>query len=205
MTSNTGITKAKRELPPEIQAKIEDARVRNAMVAAVRGTQWGRDCSAQVQHAVAHYCYINGLDAVRHVEVLGGRIYLTAEFYRERGAPLLRSGEVVPLATDFVQADARLDELAEKAPDSDTREWAAQERARRMRERIRLGIPDAATGAAIVRLRLRASGEIVEGFNFCGGGTKKKIGKGGTLYDADPIGDFLCLLDVMGGQDDGDT
>jgi hypothetical protein len=67
-----------------IDATRAALKERNQLVAAIRGTQWGKDVSADTQRAVAHYCYENGLDPVRHVELLGGKIYLTAEFYAAR-------------------------------------------------------------------------------------------------------------------------
>lgn len=177
----------RRELPAAVQQTIEDARLRNAMVAAIRGTQWGKDASDKVQRAVAHYCLLNGLDATRHVELLGGRIYLTAEFYRERGAPLIRSGEVIPLPTRNVHVDARLDALI-AGEDDDMKQWAIVEKRDRLKLRIEYGVPDSATGGAVVGLKLR-NGEVVYGVNWCGGKTNLKIGKGGQTYDADPVGD----------------
>jgi hypothetical protein len=75
-TDQAALTRAR------VNENIAELRERNAMVAQIRGTQWGLG--------------IMGLDPVRHVEVLGGRIYLTAEFYQERGAKLIREGLVDP-------------------------------------------------------------------------------------------------------------
>lgn len=172
-------------LSPERAAKIEEARARSAVAKAIRGAIWGKDLHQNIVDAVVAYCRQNQLDAVRHVEVLGGRIYLTAAFYDERGAALLHAGEVVFDEPDYINADARLDELATKAAD----QWAVEERGRRLRERIRWNVPEAATAAVVTRAKLR-SGMIAIGVNWCGGGTKKKMGQGGKIYDADPIGDL---------------
>jgi hypothetical protein len=108
----TTTEKPGRALAPEHQRIVDENRARNALVQQIRGTIWGKEVSDIMARAVAQYCRENQLDAVRHVEVLGGRIYLTAEFYDERGAELLRAGVIVPAEPDYINADARLDELA---------------------------------------------------------------------------------------------
>jgi hypothetical protein len=163
-----------------VDARVAELKERNALVAAIRGTQWGRDTTPEMARAVAHYCHENGLDPVRHVEILGGRIYLTAEFYDERGAELIRSGVVQPDEPDYVHADERLDKLAAEGD-----EWAKTEQQRRLRLRIVHGIPEGAKGACIQRFRLAETGKAILGVNWCGGvRPKTQYGK-----DADPIGE----------------
>lgn len=169
---------------PEVQQRIQEAREKNAIVKAIRGTMWGRDLSDLQRGAIAEYCRANQIDGVRHVEVLGGRLYLTAEFYDERGAHLVRDGSIIPLEPDFIHKDERLEKLAEEKD-----EWAVAERRRRLELRIKHGVPDAATGACIWRFKVRESGAIIDGVNWCGGGTRKKHTREG-LKDADPIGDL---------------
>lgn len=164
-------------LSPERAAKIEEARARTAVAKAIRGSIWGKDLHPTVLDAVIAYCRQNNLDAVRHVEVLGGRIYLTAQFYDEKGAPLLHSGEVAFDEPDYINADPRLDEDA-KAGD----EWAAEEGKRRRQLRIKYNAPEAAKATVLTRARLRA-GMTVIGVNWCGGipnGKKDPVG------DAEP-------------------
>lgn len=148
-------------------------RERNELVAAIRGTQWGRDTTPQMARAVAHYCHENGLDPVRHVEILGGRIYLTAEFYDEKGAALIRAGHVIPDEPDIISADPRLDDLAAKGD-----EWAVTESTRRIRERIKHGVPEKSLAAVVQRFRLATTGQAVIGVNWCGGNGRR-----------DPVGD----------------
>jgi hypothetical protein len=171
---------------PERNRRVAEAKELNAMVVAIRGTQWGNECSPQVQRAVAHYCNQNGLDAVRHVEVLGGRIYLTGELYEERGSPLVLSGAVVLAEPDFVHEDKRLAEQA-KSENATLATWATGEQVRRIQQRIMLGIPDDATGACVYRATV--AGSVLVGFNWCGGASKAKRKKDGTTYRADPVGD----------------
>jgi hypothetical protein len=182
---STGREKLEAALSPEAKAVIDANRARNAVVRAIRGTMWGKDLNQEAMRAVAEYCRQNQLDGVRHVEILGGRLYLTAEFYDERGAHLIRDGVIEPQEVDFINVDERLDKLAAGGD-----EWAKNETQRRLRERIKHAAPEEAKAIAVHRFRIASSGAVVEGVNWCGGGTRKKMGRGGVVYDADPIGDL---------------
>lgn len=159
-------------------ARIQEMRERNAHAAAIRGTQWGKDASPEMVRAVAHYCTIHNLDPARHVEVLGGKLYLTGEFYEEKGIPLVLAGTVVVDEPLFVHADARLAPLVAA--------WARDELVRRTQLRIQFGIPDDATGACVIRARVGET--VIVGFNWCGGASKIKKGKNGE-FRSDPVGD----------------
>jgi hypothetical protein len=158
-----------------IDAQVAENKARNAVVAAIRGTQWGRDTTPDMARAVAQYCRENNLDPVRHVEILGGRIYLTAELYDEKGAALVRAGVVRPAEPDFIHADARLDELA-KGGD----EWAITESTRRIRERIKHGVPEKALAAVVQRFHIQ-DGATILGVNWAGG-----TGRRDPVGDAEP-------------------
>lgn len=175
MTSTAVTTTDKRRaIAPEHQAVIDENRARNAVIQQIRGTIWSKEMNDGQIRALAQYCRENQLDAARHVEVLGGRIYLTAEFYDERGAELLRSGQIVPAEPDYVNADARLDEMA-KAGD----EWAKDENDRRKRERIKWNVPEDAKAAVVQRFIIAGNGKAVIGVNWCGQKSNKR----------DPVGD----------------
>lgn len=152
-------------------ARIEKTRnmlrERNELVAAIRGTQWGKEANPDMQRAIAHYCYENGLDPVRHVELLGGRIYLTAELYDEKGAPLIRAGIVQPEAPEFIHVDDRLEALA-KTGDA----WAKELVTRRLRLRIEHAVPEGAKAAVIQRFQIK-DGAVILGVNWCGGTNKR--------------------------------
>lgn len=169
---------AKREpkpLPADMQARVDDMKMRNAIIAQIRGAMWGKDLNETQIRALAQYCRENNLDAVRHVEVLGGKPYLTAEFYDERGAWLIRDGLVVPDQPDYIHADERLDKLA-AAGDP----WGKQESERRLRARIQFGVPESAKAAVVQRMRIVQSGAVVVGVNWCGTGRRDPVG------DAEP-------------------
>lgn len=157
-----------------VDARVAELKERNQLVAAIRGTQWGRDTSPEVARAVAHYCHENNLDPVRHVEILGGRIYLTSALYDEKGAPLIRAGVIIPDEPEYINADPRLDEQA-KAGNG----WAQEESVRRLKLRIQYNVPEKAAAAVVQRFRIASSGAVIVGVNWCGGGSKQR----------DPVGD----------------
>jgi|GEM_PF-4382915 len=167
--------------------RIAEAKERNAMAIAIRGTQWGKELdSPKAVAAIAHYCQLNGLDPLRHIDILGGNIYPNATVYRERGAPLLIDGTIRMDEPQFIHRDERLDKLA--TFDTPEGKWALVEVGRRMQARIEHAAPEDATGAAVVRMHLK-SGATVVGVNWCGGMSKEKKRKDGSKYRSDPIGD----------------
>jgi hypothetical protein len=188
-TTAAAAPKASTDVAKRVDANVQALRERNQMVAQIRGTQWGLGIDSRTARAVAHYCLELGLDPVRHVEVLGGRIYLTAEFYLERGAPFIRSGEIIPHEPEFINVDPRLEALAQDT-DAETATWAKAEKLRRTKARIEHNAPEAAVSTCVLRLTIAATNKTLVGVNWCGGGTRKKLKSGGVLVDGDPIGDL---------------
>jgi hypothetical protein len=173
-------------------ARVAEMRERNAHAAAIRGTQWGKELNGMALSAVAHYCTMNRLDPARHVEVLGGRIYLTGELYEERGVPLVLSGRVVLGEPLFVHHDPELDALIADASDPEMQEWARTVKRERTRIRIQYGIPHDITGGCVYRGRVGET--VIVGFNWCGGKSKvkrRRHPKPGEAaeYRGDPVGD----------------
>lgn len=181
----TAVTKPDATAPTAVAKRIDEnvlaLRERNAMVAQIRGTQWGLGIDSRTTKAVAHYCLTMGLDPVRHVEVLGGRIYLTAEFYQERGARLIRQGLVTIQPSEFINADPRLEQLTAN-PDQETAAWAKGEIVRRTKLRIEHNAPEDAKAIAVQRITVVATGMQVTGVNWCG----VKAGKKDPVGDAEP-------------------
>jgi hypothetical protein len=173
MSTETGIVR-RGAFGPEAEARIAENKAKNRMAAAIRGTQWSKDLSGEGIYALAEYCRSNGLDPLRHIEVLGGRPYLTATLYEERAAPLIQAGMLIPHEPEMVHVDARLDQLA-LAGDA----WAIEESTKRMRARITHGVPEKAAAAVVFRVTVAATGKTVVGVNWCGGGTRQR----------DPVGD----------------
>lgn len=188
------LTNAVATAPKKVSAVVAAANARREIVKQIRGTQWGQDCSAEVANAVARWSLDNGVDAVRHVEVLGGRIYLNGDFYLEKAAPFVMAGELRYEEPQFVHADPGLIEMAnrdrEKAPEWERAQidWARAESFRRFQVRVERGIPHDATGACIFIVHTK-SGTPVVGVNWCGGASKIKTKRDGSKYRSDPIGD----------------
>lgn len=170
MSESTAVAKAKPKLPAHYDAEIQRRRERNALTTELRGTQWGKDCSADTIRAVSEYAHRTGIDPVRHIEVLGGRIYLNAEYYREKGAPLIQDGTVRAPEFEQIAADPRLDTLA--SGDTKLKTWAEEERDRRIVARITHGVPEGAKAATICRITMR-DGTVLEGINWVGGSDKR--------------------------------
>jgi hypothetical protein len=185
-------------LPPEIQAKIDENRARNVMVAQIRGTQWAKDCSEQVIRAVAEYAHRYGIDPVSELEILGGRLYKTASYYERKGAELMQSGVIARIETDHVEADTRLEHAYEQArrfakdaaeasdaPEGEAAYWsneasrARREIQRRTMERIRWNAPEKAAAVVVTRIYLAGAEQPIEGCNWCGNGVRPR----------DPVGD----------------
>ena len=170
MSETTAVAKTERKtvtLAPEVEARIAENKTRNAVAAAIRGTVWSKDLSHEQVRAVAEYCRANGLDPVRHIEILGGRIYPTAALYEERAAPLIQRGVLVPHEPQFINSDERLDKLA-AAGDA----WAQEENIRRTRARIDCNAPEEAEAICIYRVTVAATGQTVSGVNWCGKGLR---------------------------------
>ena len=173
-TAETAVAKSAREqLPADIQQQIQLNKLKNDVAAAIRGTIWGKDLNAATIRAVAEYARENNIDAVRHIEVLGGKIYLTAELYEERGAPLMQARMIIKAEPDYINVDERLDKLAATG---DT--WAKEEVTRRSRERIRWRAPEEAKAIVVQKLYIAGVDRPIVGVNWCGGTSKR-----------DPVGD----------------
>ena len=173
MSESTAVT-TRSSFGPDAEQRIAENKAKNRMAAAIRGTQWSKDLSAEGVYALAEYCRSNGLDPLRHIEVLGGKPYLTATLYEERAAPLIQSGALIPHEPEFINPDARLDALAATGD-----AWAIEESTRRIRARIMHGVPEKAAAAVVYRITVAATGHTVVGVNWCGGGVRQR----------DPVGD----------------
>lgn len=181
MSEQTAVTVAPKAAV--VDPRVREAKERNAIVTAIRGQMWSKDLSDVQQRSIAEYCHRNGLDPVRHIEVLGGKIYPTATLYEERAAPFIQSGVLIPHEPEHINADPRLDALADSGD-----EWAIEEKRNRTRLRIKYNVPEKAEGAVVQRITIAATGQTVVGVNWCGKGLRMKKRKDGSTYDDDPVG-----------------
>lgn len=198
-TNNVAVSRANEN------ARIAENRERNAMITAIRGTIWSKDLSEGQMRSIAQYCHKNALDPIRHIEVLGGRIYLTATLYEERAVPLIQQGLLVPHEPQFINNDARLDELAAEGD-----QWAKDEIVNRKRLRIEHNAPEKADAIVIYRITVAATGKTVVGVNWCGKGLRVES-KEVWAYDAGsgkrkPTGKFEDKdMDPVGGNEPAKT
>ncbi|KPK09562.1 MAG: hypothetical protein AMS20_00125 [Gemmatimonas sp. SG8_28] len=65
-------------------ARVERTKILRHAAAQVAELSWGRDLSTEVRFALSRWCLEAGLDPLRHVLVLGGNVYDTAEYYMDR-------------------------------------------------------------------------------------------------------------------------
>lgn len=170
MSETNAVAKTKPALPAAYAADIMRRRERNAISTAIRGTQWGKDASQDTIRAISEYAHRTGIDPVRHIELLGGRIYLNADYFREKGAPLIAAGTVRAPEIDHINADDRFERLI--AAGGKMAAWAEEERDRRIVERIRYNVPEAAKGAVVCTITMR-DGSSVTGCNWVGGTAKR--------------------------------
>lgn len=126
---------------------------------AIAEQSWGKEISPVARNAVARYCLEIGADPVRHVFVLGGTIYLNANFWMDLVAanPKFLKDEV-----DFIHDDPRAGE---------------QERERRKLLRVEYGAPEAAPGIAIVTLHYDGGRGPFIGVNWAGVRPNDPVGK----------------------------
>lgn len=158
------------ELPPEIQAALELRKQRNLVAAQIAGLSWGEKIDQDTRRAVAAWGQQFRVDVTTEIHVLGGRVYLNAAFYLRRLGEMIAAGLVEYAVADHVEDDPRLKQLG---PEGEG------EYSRRLRERIRYSIPDAAKSAVVFRVKLRTLTEEVVGVKWTGGGTRKN----------DPVGE----------------
>lgn len=131
---------------------------------------WGKGLDDMTRRAVAAYLERNRLD-LTEVDVLGGNLYRNARYFKRRLAEMVEDGRVEYLKSDWVHKDARLD--------AHNDEWSTNEKTRRERVRIEYGIPDAAVGACVFRVKVRGVDMEITAAKWCGGGTRQR----------DPVGD----------------
>lgn len=127
----------------------------NIVTAQLAGTNWGKGLDEPTRRAVADWGGRNGIDVTTEIFVLGGNIYLNAQFYQNRLVGLLHRGLILDYRQEFIQADPRLQVIVDepidtklppelvKIAEADRAEAFAEIR-RRRRLRIEHGAPDKA-------------------------------------------------------------
>lgn len=156
-------------IPPEERARIMLRRQANLVTAQIAGTNWGKGMDVETAKAVSDWGQRHGIDVTKEIYILGGNIYLNAEFYLNRLATLIAQGRVLDWRQSFVNIDARLDEHdpAERA-----------EMQRRRQARLRFNIPDEATAAVVTELELVSMpGVVIYGVKWAPRHANDSVGK----------------------------
>lgn len=161
-------------LTPAMRERVLERRARNALLGQIRANTWGKDLSAGQVHAIAEWSRRHGVDPVTEVEVLGGRLYLNANYYGRKLSVLIAKGKVEWIRATWIHIDQRLDALAATGD-----EWAMEELTRRLRSRIEHRVPDECDAAMVFEVKHVAMSEPVRGVKFHDRGSNRK----------DPVGD----------------
>jgi len=181
-------------------AEVERSKIAAAAAKEIGNTQWGSSLSPVATAAIARWALAVGLDPLRHIEMLGGKIYDRAELYIDKLAadPNFDYAEVVimaPLSDRNAQFDKMLeDKTITKAQAKDLREKQATINHTRLGLQIQHEVPSSINAypdsAAAVLVRLHFSdGRFVSGVNWAG--SMGRVGK----YEKgiDPVGDKNAL------------
>jgi hypothetical protein len=173
------------ELPENVKTALAERKNLHLVAAKMSEMNWGRGLDELTRRAVAAYLERNRLD-LTEIDVLGGNLYRNSRYYKRRLAEKVEDGMIDYLKSDWVHPDPRLASMAAQGD-----EWARAEQTRRARVRIEYGIPDAAIGACVFRIKVKGMDVEITAAKWCGGGTQKKRASGGAIVDGDPIGDLF--------------
>jgi hypothetical protein len=157
-------------LPPEVEQQLQLRRMRNQIAGELAKQNWGKSLDENTRRAIADWGQQFRVDTTTEIQVLGGNVYPAAVFYLRKLSEMIDAGLVEYAYPDHVEADSRLRALG---PEGEG------EFNRRLRERIKHAIPDAAASSVIFRVKLRSMDQEVTGTKWCGGGTRKN----------DPVGE----------------
>jgi hypothetical protein len=175
-------------MTPQMRASLQERKEWNALVNTLRGQVWAKENMSESQvKAVAEWATRNGIDPVREVDVLGGRVYVNANYALRKLSELTHAGYIESHGARWIHYDARLEEEVKAGE-----EWALKEMRERRRERIMRAVPEASTEACVYWIKVRSLDEPVCGVKYHEQGkvVKRKKSDGSTYNrDADPIGD----------------
>ncbi len=162
------------EYPEEVKAALSQRKNQHLIAAKMSEMNWGKGLDEMTRRAVAAYLDRNRLD-LTEVDVLGGNLYRNSRYFKRRLAEMVEDGNVEYVKSDWVQVDKRLDLHND--------EWSTNEKTRRERIRIEYGIPEAAVGACVFRIKVKGVSIEFTAAKWCGGGTRQK----------DPVGDAFPI------------
>lgn len=143
-------------LTDDQRSAIAQRKNANIVTAQMSAQNWGKGLDEPTRRAVADWGARNGIDPTTEIFVLGGSIYLNAQFYINRLVGLLHRGLILDYRQELIQHDPRLQAIVDETIDpklpADLKEIAEEDRRdafreirRRRRLRIEHGAPEKST------------------------------------------------------------
>jgi hypothetical protein len=191
----------------KVAASLERSRLVRAASAALANMSWGTKISEAARAAVARWAYDKGIDPLRHIFILGGRIYDAAELYIDKAAadPSFDHYEVeilAPLDTRTIDpkvvGDKNVAKLQVHQQDINARRLQEQ-----MTEAVDPRVQEFPKTSAAVRVTaVFKDGSRHVGVKVVGslGRRKKRRGTGGQMIEGgswDPVGDQAPVLTAI--------
>jgi len=186
-------------LTADARARLQKIRSDNAFTMAVTAESWGDRMTVTTRRAFAEFIRRFRLD-ISEVDNLGNRPYRNGYYYRRRVAEMRTAGQVDWSLGEHIGPNKELDRLAamtesDPAYDPELTQWAREERRRRAQERIRWEVPEDASHAYVVRVKLKGDQNPLEGCDWITPARTKKVKKwenkrfaGWEEKVADPVG-----------------
>lgn len=172
-----------RGLSPRGRSRLLEIKARNAMVTAIQGESWGGGLSKRQAQAFAEFIRRFKLD-ISEIDNLGGRPYRNGRYYMRKTAELAAAGRVEWYKGRHIGPDARLEALANAGE-----QWAIDEHLDRLKECIRLGVPEEAQVVYLVTVKMKELALPTEGVKWWvpqSTGTAKRK-KADPIADENPV------------------
>lgn len=136
---------------------------------AVAGSTWGKELSPEARMGISRYALEIGVDAIRHIDILGNKIYLNAECYIDY---CLSQPDFITFEFDYINHDERA---------------SAEENERRKQLRVHWNTPEDPKGICIITVK-RNGRPDVQGCNWAGNRKGFNAKTGGSEIK-DPVGE----------------
>jgi len=168
-------------LTPNQRAAVYERKARNQLALEIRANTWGKDLTAGQVRAIAEWSWRHAVDPVTEVEILGGRLYLNANYYGRRMSELIAAGRLEYVQSHWIHVDDRLLEAAKGG-----NEWAKAQLAERWMARIEHRVPEDADAALVFEIKCKELTAPLYGVKFHVPGLRQKNNPGRAK---DPVGD----------------
>lgn len=179
------------------QEELEARRVIVQLAGAIAALSWGKEMDVPTRRSVAAYCNQYGIDPLTELDLLGGSLYLNADYWLRRLGELAAQGIVTGWELVHIQADERVRlMLADDKLPADIRERARKVWYDALFERIRRNAPEEAEAICICRIFVKGVDTPIEGCKWGGNGTSVKQPRRGGEMNPNPIVEENATLAV---------